>query len=194
MLTGGFRFGWRMRILTNTERAHWHMTSNSSCPVCAFPVEDIHHVLRSCPVAYSIWRRCIHHDRLDEFMNLEIKDRIYTNLSNVGDLCLILPIEMCYLACIRLQQECLAGRLGDLRNNVDVRRAACSVIRWHRPLKGWCKLNNDGAVAVSSGDSVCSGVICNVGGDWLIGFNRRFGICSVLESELWGIYEGLMTA
>ncbi|KAK8565247.1 hypothetical protein V6N12_058817 [Hibiscus sabdariffa] len=95
LLTGDSRSGWCMRfvgvqygpiepILTNVERARRYMTSDSSCPICAFSVEDLHHVLCSCPVAFSIWRRCVRHDRLDEFMSLEIKDWIYTNLSNVG--------------------------------------------------------------------------------------------------------------
>ncbi|KAK9029846.1 hypothetical protein V6N11_031291 [Hibiscus sabdariffa] len=50
------------KILTNTERFRRHMTSDSSCPVCACPVEDVHHVLCACPVASSIWRRCIRRD------------------------------------------------------------------------------------------------------------------------------------
>ncbi|KAK9041088.1 hypothetical protein V6N11_016210 [Hibiscus sabdariffa] len=31
-------------------------------------------------------------------------------------------------------------------------------------------------------------------GNWIIGFNRKIGICSVIESEFWGIYEGLLAA
>ncbi|KAK8579594.1 hypothetical protein V6N12_069909 [Hibiscus sabdariffa] len=209
------------RILTNVERARWHMTNNSSCPVCAFPVEDLHHVLCFCHVAHSIWGCFIRQDHLDEFMSLEIKEWIYVNLSNVGGF--VLDIADCDVlfgslllnlwlrrnevtfqvcsgnhesildASIRLQKECLVGRLGDLNATAVVRQATRSMIRWHRPPKGWCKLNNDGVVAASSGDSAYGGVIYNATGDWLIGFNRRLGIFSVLESKLWGIYEGLMT-
>ncbi|KAK9030593.1 hypothetical protein V6N11_032015 [Hibiscus sabdariffa] len=85
-------------------------------------------------------------DRLDEFMSLEIKELIYVNLSNARGF--VLDIK-----------ECLASRLGDLHTNVVVRRGARSVIRWHRPLEGWCKLNSDGAVAPSSRESACGGVV-----------------------------------
>ncbi|KAK8596694.1 hypothetical protein V6N12_065174 [Hibiscus sabdariffa] len=42
-------------------------------------------------------------------------------------------------------------------------------------------------------DGVCHlwGVLRNHVGDWLLGFYRRVGVCSVLEAELWGIAEGL---
>ncbi|KAK9028130.1 hypothetical protein V6N11_067944 [Hibiscus sabdariffa] len=62
------------KILTNVERARRHMTNNSSCPVCAYPVEDIHHILRLCPVAHVIWGHFVRCYRLDEFLNLELKE------------------------------------------------------------------------------------------------------------------------
>ncbi|KAK8518326.1 hypothetical protein V6N12_017477 [Hibiscus sabdariffa] len=31
-------------------------------------------------------------------------------------------------------------------------------------------------------------------GRWIIGFLKGIGVCSVLDVELWGIYEGLLTA
>ncbi|KAL4386579.1 hypothetical protein GQ457_09G008770 [Hibiscus cannabinus] len=96
-----------------------------------------------------------------------------------GDLCLILPIEMCYLALyfgIYGYKECLSSRLGDLHTNATVRQGTRSVIRWHRPPEGWCKLNSDGVVAPSSRESVCGGVIRNAIGNSLIGFSRQLGI------------------
>ncbi|KAL4386881.1 hypothetical protein GQ457_09G018920 [Hibiscus cannabinus] len=29
---------------------------------------------------------------------------------------------------------------------------------------------------------------------WIVGFSKRIGICTILEAELWGIYEGLLAA
>ncbi|KAK8589223.1 hypothetical protein V6N12_023626 [Hibiscus sabdariffa] len=91
-----------------------------------------------------------------------------------------------FYASLRLQQECLVGRLGGLRTDVadDARRALRSEICWRRPPERWCKLNSDGAVAAGSYDSACGGVIHSAVGHWLIGYNRQLGICSVLEFEL----------
>ncbi|MBA0553492.1 hypothetical protein Golob_012670, partial [Gossypium lobatum] len=35
------------------------------------------------------------------------------------------------------------------------------------------------------------GVLRDHHGKWIIGFNRRLGLCSVLNAELWGILDGL---
>ncbi|KAK9011174.1 hypothetical protein V6N11_044028 [Hibiscus sabdariffa] len=40
----------------------------------------------------------------------------------------------------------------------------------------------------------CGRVVHNKEVVWRIGFYRRLGICSVLEAELWGLYEGLLAA
>ncbi|KAL4351429.1 hypothetical protein GQ457_06G031650 [Hibiscus cannabinus] len=39
-----------------------------------------------------------------------------------------------------------------------------------------------------------SGVVRNDTGVWVIGYSRHLGIYSVIEAELWGIYEGLLSA
>nr|KJB18972.1 hypothetical protein B456_003G078100 [Gossypium raimondii] len=35
------------------------------------------------------------------------------------------------------------------------------------------------------------GAMCDTKGNWILGFNKFLGVCSVLEAELWGIFEGL---
>ncbi|KAK8487554.1 hypothetical protein V6N11_066540 [Hibiscus sabdariffa] len=89
----------------------------------------------------------------------------------------------------------LPGRVGLLHSiaAIDARRAAREIVRWRRLPKGWYKLNCDGAVVPGSEDAMCGGVVRDAAGHWSIGFNRRIGICSILESELWGVYEGLKT-
>ncbi|KAL4361589.1 hypothetical protein GQ457_04G005650 [Hibiscus cannabinus] len=60
------------------------MARDSSCLVCAFPVEDIHHVLRSCSVALAVGRSCIRSDRFEEFLQMEVKNWLLINLGNGG--------------------------------------------------------------------------------------------------------------
>ncbi|KAK8985696.1 hypothetical protein V6N11_068940 [Hibiscus sabdariffa] len=81
-----------------------------------------------------------------------------------------------------------------LRSNVAGRRANRPGIRWRKPSVGWWKLNSDGSTVVGSGLSSCGGVVRDADGKWLIGFTRRIGICTVVEAELWGVYEGLLPA
>ncbi|KAH1055550.1 hypothetical protein J1N35_033615 [Gossypium stocksii] len=52
-------------------------------------------------------------------------------------------------------------------------------------------LNIDGAVQLQSGNAAAGGVVCDANGDWIFGYNRRLGKCSIFNAELWGILEGL---
>ncbi|XP_052482520.1 uncharacterized protein LOC128036033 [Gossypium raimondii] len=55
----------------------------------------------------------------------------------------------------------------------------------------WTYLNTDGAVQVDSGDTVAGGVQRGKNGEWILGYNKYLGNCSILDAELWGILDGL---
>ncbi|KAK8555230.1 hypothetical protein V6N12_009378 [Hibiscus sabdariffa] len=91
---------------------------------------------------------------------------------------------------LRILHEATAGRslLGAIR---PLSCTSANVLgRWVKPPQGWCKLNTDGAVNRSPGMVSSGGVVRNEEGNWLIDFDRRLGVCSVLEVELWGLFEG----
>ncbi|KAL4334884.1 hypothetical protein GQ457_07G032640 [Hibiscus cannabinus] len=58
----------------------------------------------------------------------------------------------------------------------------------------WIKVNTDGARNTGSGLTACGGVGRDSKGNWCFEFSRALGLCSVLEAELWGVYDGLATA
>ncbi|KAL4377801.1 hypothetical protein GQ457_02G014870 [Hibiscus cannabinus] len=64
---------------------------------------------------------------------------------------------------------------------------------WCKPPHGWCKLNFDGAVCRNSKMASCGGVLRDVDGRWLMGYSKRLGVCSILDSKLWGLLEGLLS-
>ncbi|XP_039024650.1 uncharacterized protein LOC120157646 [Hibiscus syriacus] len=66
--------------------------------------------------------------------------------------------------------------------------------RWQPPASGWFKLNSDGARHTSTGITSCGGVIRDANGEWIMGYAKPIGTCSVLDAELWGIFEGLKLA
>ncbi|MBA0585639.1 hypothetical protein Gorai_016407, partial [Gossypium raimondii] len=55
--------------------------------------------------------------------------------------------------------------------------------------RSWIYLNSDGAVKIDSGFATTGGVI--VSGGWIMGFNRSLELCSVFNTELWGVHDGL---
>ncbi|KAK8511750.1 hypothetical protein V6N12_000793 [Hibiscus sabdariffa] len=93
---------------------------------------------------------------------------------------------------LRLQQE--AAAVCSSNAAVQLRETVPANVRWRKPPPGWCKLNVDGSVGHATGMATCGGGVRNEEGTWLIGFSRKLGLCSVLEAELWGLYEGLLTA
>ncbi|KAE8696076.1 hypothetical protein F3Y22_tig00110676pilonHSYRG00016 [Hibiscus syriacus] len=66
--------------------------------------------------------------------------------------------------------------------------------QWIPPPSAWVKTNVDGSRDIQDGYAACGRAIRDSNGNWLIGFAKAVGICSVLEAELWGEFEGLLHA
>ncbi|MBA0577767.1 hypothetical protein Golob_024422 [Gossypium lobatum] len=64
-------------------------------------------------------------------------------------------------------------------------------ISWACLFRGLAFLNTDSAVQITSGRAVADGVIRDGISDWVIGYNRFLGYCSIFYVELWGILDGL---
>ncbi|MBA0612531.1 hypothetical protein Godav_013127 [Gossypium davidsonii] len=58
-------------------------------------------------------------------------------------------------------------------------------------LESWISLCTDRAVQIVSGNATARGVIRNGNEEWIMGYNRYLGKCSVFDAELWGILDGL---
>ncbi|KAK8978637.1 hypothetical protein V6N11_055623 [Hibiscus sabdariffa] len=65
---------------------------------------------------------------------------------------------------------------------------------WCKPPSGWYKLNTNGAIKRGLNIGTCGGVTRDDAGCSRMGFAKRLGICFVLDSELRGLLEGLLSA
>ncbi|KAK8598510.1 hypothetical protein V6N13_094479 [Hibiscus sabdariffa] len=68
------------------------------------------------------------------------------------------------------------------------------VVHWNPPTDGWLKLNTDVARSPIDGRASCEGVLRDHEGNWIQGFTKFIGRCSVVETELWGIATGMELA
>ncbi|KAL5810932.1 hypothetical protein ACOSQ4_027500 [Xanthoceras sorbifolium] len=75
--------------------------------------------------------------------------------------------------------------------NIDKR---CYQIAWQPPLNNWVKVNVDGSRIGDDGFIATGVVIIDSSKNWLKGFTVKKGYGSVLEAEMWGIFEGLKLA
>jgi ribonuclease HI len=64
---------------------------------------------------------------------------------------------------------------------------------WSPPTNGWVVFNTDGA-GNSEHRYGCGGLIRGSSGEWLGGFAKGLGDCSIEAAELWGAWEGLKLA
>ncbi|MBA0854915.1 hypothetical protein Goshw_006589, partial [Gossypium schwendimanii] len=58
-------------------------------------------------------------------------------------------------------------------------------------LESCISLCTDRAVQIVSGNATARGVIRNGNGEWIMGYDRYLGKCSIFDAELWGILDGL---
>ncbi|KAL4367798.1 hypothetical protein GQ457_05G016360 [Hibiscus cannabinus] len=94
----------------------------------------------------------------------------------------------------RLMEESLRARQIVRRGRSAIVAQTRTMGHWIAPPEHWIKINTDGARSITSGLASCGGVGRDFSGTWCFGFSRDLGLCSVLEAELWGVYEGLTTA
>ncbi|KAL4379262.1 hypothetical protein GQ457_02G040270 [Hibiscus cannabinus] len=203
------------KLLSNQERVRRHLTMEDACVYCNDGLEDILHVLRDCVRARTVWMQVVSHNKLVQFHNLNLLDWLTSILSQpqlfttggvdlstrFAVICWILwtrrnkfLFDNTFVESKSVLMECM--ELLSTMNSKPVALALTisSPAKWFAPPHGWVKANVDGAVRLHDSAAVCGGLIRDEEGNWLIGFSRSLGCCSVLFAELWGVHDALKHA
>ncbi|XP_050216415.1 uncharacterized protein LOC126667478 [Mercurialis annua] len=208
------------RLMTNSERGRRHMTDETSCMICGYHTEDRDHVLRHCIFAREVWRKLIPPVLFNRFFTADFDvwffDNLQSNLSTetsnwittFGITCwnlwthrnnlvfkndrrssdaIVMMINQMVNFTIKAQQFAMLSNPG-LGPKVE------HLIGWDPPPPNWLKLNSDGAVRGPTNRAASGGVARNSSGEWMFGYSRLIGRCSVLQAELWGALDGLNLA
>lgn len=64
-------------------------------------------------------------------------------------------------------------------------------ISYSNPHRNWVYLNIDGSDRSEVDFVSTGGIVRDKVGNWIFGFNRFLGSCSMFKVELWGILDGL---
>ncbi|KAL4301928.1 hypothetical protein GQ457_10G020040 [Hibiscus cannabinus] len=203
-------------LMTNVERIRLHLSGFSYCTLCRNGDEDTDHILHHCLLASSLWRRVIAPDKLNSFMTMNLQDWIAANLrdnfapdADSGDwhvrfsvICWQLWKMRCNLLfndlfverddfldnCSRLASEYIAHlSIG----NSGLNQSNSAMILWKKPPPGWFKANTDASVCNQTALAAVGWVLRDDCGEWVFGFSRKVGRCSVLLAELWAIHDML---
>ncbi|KAL4386745.1 hypothetical protein GQ457_09G012620 [Hibiscus cannabinus] len=212
----------RNKIMTNVERGRRQLTTDTYCPVCNSYPEDVDHVLRSCASTAAVWCSIIKSDKVNEFFSLSISEWIVINLtkpdyfvSHEAEWDILFGALVWYFwkarnalvfnGAVEVNRSILelSRQLRDVAvralvlqqsNQVVSTPLMRSPVEWTPPEQGWVKLNTDGAPHAISGMASCGGVFRDHMGEWILGFSKFIGVCSVVDAELWGVLVGLESA
>ncbi|KAL4280973.1 hypothetical protein GQ457_03G007680 [Hibiscus cannabinus] len=196
------------RNLTNAERYRRHLALTAICDICDYHTEDMDHILRHCVTARGIWSRVIRPELLVAFLQIPFDEWFNCNLVSTSrpmygerwkprfaiycwllwkDRCSAvldsdnIPKEDILARCDRLVNECVNVFINNMRSSHSVNTDS---LHWSRPAPGWIKGNVDASVHTANGLAAIGGVIRDENEDWIMGFTRPVGRCSVLLAEL----------
>ncbi|KAL4360801.1 hypothetical protein GQ457_04G012650 [Hibiscus cannabinus] len=159
------------RHLTNAERFRRHLGNSAICTICDLADEDLDHILRRCLPALFCW--------------LLWKDRC-TSIFDSDNA----PTEDILTRGLRLAAEYSSG-CAKATGQISLDTMLQS---WSRPPLGWVKVNADASVNLADGKAAIGCVIRDENGNWIQGFARNVGRCSVLLAELWAVHDSLVQA
>ncbi|MBA0736959.1 hypothetical protein Gogos_010445 [Gossypium gossypioides] len=55
----------------------------------------------------------------------------------------------------------------------------------------WIHLFTNGAIKFDADFATLGGMACKQEREWIVGFNRYLGLCTVFDVELWGVLYGI---
>ncbi|KAF7814111.1 putative ribonuclease H protein At1g65750 family [Senna tora] len=207
------------KVLSNVAHKHRGMTEEDGCAKCGESQEDLLHFLKDCSNIKNVWLRLVKSKHWLAFFNLNLREWLLFSLSrNLGHSDTdwnILFGATCWKVwkwrndfifnngkssvgdpVLHIQQYCrfVISAFSSVDKERQNRRAAVK-IAWKPPPEEWVKINVDGSVDPSSfGSSACGGVLRDRDGNFLCGFIRNVGSCSIILADLWGILSGLQVA
>ncbi|KAE8670454.1 hypothetical protein F3Y22_tig00112131pilonHSYRG00048 [Hibiscus syriacus] len=206
-------------LLTNINRCARKLTDDLLFHICGLANENTLHVLRDCKHSATLWQLIIRQQILPNFFNTNVSDWITMNLDSNSLFAgtnipwKILLSSIAWQIWKRRNSYIFSDlfihndQLISLSKNWSLYiiaeksisptgsgAARPELIQWKPMPTYWYTLNTDGAVYKIASQGSVGGLIRNMNGDWIIGFNKSVGISTPFQAELWGFFEVLKLA
>ncbi|MCH80005.1 RNA-directed DNA polymerase (Reverse transcriptase) [Trifolium medium] len=165
------------------------------CKYCGDIIETELHVLWDCLKCMNVWLNCVEQERRELFFNSDLKHLITLNLNGgIGGIGIENWPSYWALAC---NKDLAQGRAYDDSFNRP-RNPNMSIAKYVKEYGMATTVNqvvvNTDGVKEGDGRCGCGKIIRGRSIEWLSGFAKGLGICSVLVAEMWGALEGLRCA
>ncbi|MBA0805714.1 hypothetical protein Gohar_005206 [Gossypium harknessii] len=179
------------RLFMNVEKCMRGLSEDPSCKLCGNAKESCLHVIQDCPKVKEVWNQLIPSRILDRFFTYSLENWLSTNLVNKLDVTFqdVDWLSLFGIVCWKIwkqwnRQINSRGSIGTwIRNE-----------RWAPLPVSFFKINIDGTRNLNLGSAWSTTVARDEHDNWMWGIGRSIGRCSVLQVELWVIYDGLQLA
>ncbi|KAK2635586.1 hypothetical protein Ddye_030378 [Dipteronia dyeriana] len=163
------------------------MTADASCRRCEAGIENVDHLLRGCRVSIAVWeavsKGITSSISFKGGLDVWLADNLRIGTLGPGNL----PNYLFTPSIIsRFGREWL-----DANDTGPGWVVCCILVVWVPPSEGLVKLNVGGSCDGDLGTITAGGVVRNHLKEWLRGFILNKGIRSVLEAELWSMFQSL---
>ncbi|KAH1040165.1 hypothetical protein J1N35_041908 [Gossypium stocksii] len=191
--------GWRLVILTLSFLLSKNkgveirgkikgLGNNCACGFCRHECEDVLHVLRDCFATRSIWDNIISAEQRIRFYSDSLHTWLLINLNNHCSISFDEDYSWSY-------EEIIKGSYSwakqySLALNATLHKTQSHPYLLHTS-SNWVSLKSDGSVRPNEGFATVGGFVSDHNDEWIIGYCKYLGNCSVFEAELWGILDGL---
>ncbi|KAH7568757.1 hypothetical protein JRO89_XS06G0045300 [Xanthoceras sorbifolium] len=205
------------KILTNDHRRTRCLTTDSSCPRCCSGLESIDHLLRGWRYSVGIWNQVSAGFSSATTFSDNFISWIYTNLKNTASLVGDAPWYVVFALTIWYIWKWRCCKVFDINFVIPVnchipifmyvkewwnsmgtrgnfKEPSLRLISWIPSVESCVKLNVDGSLRASDSSITAAGVLRNHETCWKRGSIIKIGVGSIMEAELWGLYEGLKFA
>ncbi|KAE8695694.1 hypothetical protein F3Y22_tig00110694pilonHSYRG00302 [Hibiscus syriacus] len=180
--------------MTNYESGKRMLTDNLDCP-CGASLETVLHVFWDYVQARQLWDRVMPPILSHTFFTSGLRQWIVNNLKLWKQRNELVFTNVIHPTVSILHRNISWTKCYDSFSFIPYRHESRMVDQsWSKPPTGWLCLNSDGVVSSSAGEGSVGCVISDSDGGWIVGFNKNIDISSILQVELWGIYEGLIIA
>ncbi|MBA0646241.1 hypothetical protein Goklo_014219 [Gossypium klotzschianum] len=171
--------GSNKRLLTNWECTRRGISQSNSCSVYGHEFEDMINVLRNCPAAKDdsrvtwsylfgliVWR-------IWKNNNLFIFQNIFWSATEVVEVSISWAHQFEYYFSV-------------YKNNIP----NLNPINIFDNI--WVLLSTNSVVVREIGYAATGGAVRDGDGNWIMGFSRYLGVCSLFKAEVWGILDGIL--
>ncbi|KAL5818299.1 hypothetical protein ACOSQ4_022141 [Xanthoceras sorbifolium] len=203
------------KLLTNKQRGVRGLTNDTMCQRCEEREESLDHLFRKCRFSRLIWEDCWKGITNSQCFKSNWDEWLINNLRNTTCLSQSIPYYILFVFCFWQiwKWRCsnifentptfihdparsifkVAKDWWEANNSTKLEsEAVLKIIVWIPPQQGWFKLNIDGSRETAEGNIAAGGIIRDDAKNWVLGFALNRGKGSIMDAELWGIYEGLL--